>query len=54
MKFHQRISLITYLTVIIFAATSECTVSISKGWGIVLVISLALLFNIFVAHTEDD
>ena len=54
MKFHQRVSLITYLTVIIFVATAKDMTSIGEGWRVVILIGLMLLFNIFIAHTKDD
>jgi len=54
MKFHQRMSLIIYLTVIIFVATAEDITSIGVGWRVVILIGMSLLFNIFVGRTEDD
>ena len=50
----QRVSLILYLTGIIFIATAEVITSISDGWRVVILIGMSLLFNIFVGRTEDD
>jgi len=54
MKFHQRISLITYLTVIIFmVTTTEDITLISLGERITLMIGLMVLFNIFIWPSGD-
>ena len=55
MKFYQRISLITYLTVIILMVTMiEDTTLISLGERIALMIGLIVLFNMFIWPTKDD